>query len=253
MYMEGLHLNRPITFRHASLRFFAEGESHVNRVCEDDVLLLVFDGVLRFTENGVPQTVGAGNYYIQRRGLLQRGDAVSEAPRYLYVHFRGEWSEEAASLAPRGSFSYAKLQRLMEELDSLSHRGAPYVLKAGKFYELLAALYQQRPTESVADRMAAYLERESGRAVSIEELCGAFHFSKNHVINLFKKAFGVTPILYLNRVRLRKARYDMEVTSDPIEEIAARCGFGNYSHFYKLFCRETGTSPHKWRERTRER
>ena len=45
----------------------------------------------------------------------------------------------------------------------------------------------------------------------------------------------MTPITYMNDLRLRKAEYLMEVTSDPLESVAAQCGFQNYSHFYKLF------------------
>ena len=51
--MNGIDLNKPIAYKHASLRFFNKNEHHIDRFCEDDVLLLVFDGVLRFSEDGV--------------------------------------------------------------------------------------------------------------------------------------------------------------------------------------------------------
>ena len=34
--------------------------------------------------------------------------------------------------------------------------------------------------------------------ISLEKICKEFHFSKNHIINIFKKEFGVTPIKYIN-------------------------------------------------------
>ena len=76
-----------------------------------------------------------------------------------------------------------------------------------------------------------------------------FYFSKNHIINIFKKEFGVTPIKYINNLKLNRAKYLLEVTSDNLEEIAIKSGFNDYSHFYKLFQKETGISPSVWRNK----
>lgn len=74
---------------------FQPGEKHVTRICSEDVLLLVFSGVLRFVEDGVPVEVHGGEYYIQKRGLLQQGVVPSDCPVYYYVHFSGTWSDES--------------------------------------------------------------------------------------------------------------------------------------------------------------
>lgn len=63
-------------------RAFQPGEKHVTRVCPEDVLLLMFSGVLRFTEDGVPVEVRGGEYYIQKRGLSQQGQVPSDCPVY---------------------------------------------------------------------------------------------------------------------------------------------------------------------------
>lgn len=62
--MQGIDLNKPIRYKTASLRFFKEGEHHISRRCPEDVLLLVYDGVLRFSEDGVPFEISAGQYYM---------------------------------------------------------------------------------------------------------------------------------------------------------------------------------------------
>ena len=58
--MTGINMNKPITYLYSSLRYFNANECHVKRFCEEDILLLVFDGVLRFSENGHQQEVHAG-------------------------------------------------------------------------------------------------------------------------------------------------------------------------------------------------
>ena len=139
----------------------------------------------------------------------------------------------------------------MEELDALSHSEASYIAQTAKFYEILTRLEQSRPVDSLACRIAEHIAGAYHEPLDLEELCRVFHFSKNHMINRFKKAFGVTPIVYANRLRLSRAACRMEVTSESLEDIALQCGFRSYSHFYRLFCREYQVSPQKWREKRR--
>ena len=60
----GLNLELLPVYCGSSFRYFEPGEKHVTRVFTQDVLLLVFEGVLRFSENGRPIEVGKGEYYI---------------------------------------------------------------------------------------------------------------------------------------------------------------------------------------------
>ena len=246
--MDGIDLNQPIIYKHSSLRFIKEGEHHITRFCKDDVLLLVYDGVLRFSEGGREYEIHPGEYFIQRRDRHQAGILPSDAPKYLYVHFRAHWEEGQGTLSRRGLFDYAKFKTVMEEMDTLAHSNAPYITKSGKFYELLSSLYQTKPENSVAIKIADYIAKECYQSITLDMLCEEFHFSKNHIINVFKKEFGMTPITYMNHLRLQRAKYLMEVTSDSLEKISEQCGFHNYSYFYKLFFREHGLSPEKWRD-----
>ncbi len=249
--MIGIDMNQNIQYRYASLRFFKEGERHITRTSLYNALLLVYDGVLRFTEDGTDYEVYPGQYFIQRKGAVHQGRLVSDSPKYLYVHFFGTWTEGEDSLPRSGSFDYTKLKTTMEALDTLSHTKAPHVLQASRFYHLLSLLYQHRTTDSAnptTRKIADFISKECQHPLSLDMLCNKFHFSKNHIINLFKRSYHTTPLAYANQVRLERAEYLLEVTSEPIENIAAQCGFQNYSNFYKRFYRKNGISPEKWRE-----
>ena len=249
--MEGIALDRPIDYRYASLRYFKEGEHHVTRVCREDVLLLVFEGVLRFRENGQDYEIHPGQYHIQLQDSIQDGPFASDAPKYLYVHFHAHWDEGDAILPRSGSFEYGALRELMEELDRLAHSRAACILQIGAFYRILSALYQKSQADTHAARLADFIAKEYAGTISLERLCEEFHFSKNHIISIFKKEFGLSPIAYTNRLRLEKAEHRMEMTSETLEDIALQCGFACYSHFYRLFQRKNGMSPEKWRLRKR--
>lgn len=245
-------MDRSIHYINASLRFFKEGEHHISRYCDDDVLLLVYDGILRFSENGKQYEVSAGEYFIQRHGMYQAGELASDAPKYLYIHFLAEdWADEGRILLRNGSFEYSALKADIEEMNKLSHSGSPYISKAGKLYNILSALYTKKTVPTIADEISDFIVKNCNKEITLSILCNEFHFSKNHIINIFKKAYGMTPIAYLQKQRLQQCEYLMEMTSDSLENIATAGGFNNYSYFYKLFIRKNGISPEKWRENKR--
>ena len=131
----------------------------------------------------------------------------------------------------------------MYEIDKLSHDNALLVQKSAKFFELLVLLQKKYAPLTNAEKFLNFINESDLGEISLELLCDKFHFSKNHFINIFKKELGVTPTKYINDLKIKHAKYLLEVTSDTLEDIAVQSGFRNYSHFYKLFCRESGLSP----------
>ena len=135
--MQGINLDKPINYRVASFRYFEKGECHCTRFCEDNVLVMVFSGVLRFSENGNQVEVKAGEYYIQKKNCNQGGEIPSDSPKYLYVHFNAEWTGEETALYYKGKFDYSLLSSLMQKLDYASHNNALYSEQHYLFLKLL--------------------------------------------------------------------------------------------------------------------
>lgn len=250
--MYGINLNKDIKYLFASILFFDKKEYHVNRICEYDVLLLVFDGVLRFTEDGVCYEVHPGEYHIQKRGSLQEGTVPCDSPKYLYIHFDAEWTSESL-LPKRGKFDYEYLKGDIEQMHMLSYSNAPYILKAGRFYRILSKLCKSNGAGNLAHKISEYIIENFDQNINIDTLCEKFSFSKNHIINVFKKTYGMTPNVYLNMIRLKKIEELLAVTSDSIEVIAFNCGYRSYSHFYRQFIRKNNISPEEFRKQKRNK
>ncbi|MBO5042024.1 MAG: helix-turn-helix transcriptional regulator [Clostridia bacterium] len=246
--MHGIDLNSPIQYEFASFRFFEKKEHHIERFCCVNVLLMVYEGVLRFSEDGEQVEVGAGEYYIQRKNRYQAGELPSDAPHYLFVHFDGEWSEQPDALPYRGSFDYTKLSELMQQIDTASHQKYVYAEQQYLFHKLLLSLRQKMPSNTLADRLSKYVEENIAAITSLADLCEAFHYSMNYVERLFQREFGVSPIHYINDVKIKKAMYLLETTSKPISEISEECGYFDYPYFFKRFVQKTGVSPSEWRK-----
>ena len=246
--MVGIDLDKPIIYKDSSFREFEEGEHHVTRFCKDNVLLLVYEGVLRFSEEGVPKEVTKGEYYIQRANCHQGGERASDMPKYLYVHFDCEWSHVGKTLDCAGIFDCDELLPLMKEMNERAYGEYGYCERLSSFLNILMKLKTEPEKMDLCERIAGYIQQNYKSLRTLDEICKKFRYSKNHVINLFRSRYDMTPFEYLNDVKLKRAMYLMRVTSNSVEEISLECGFNNYSHFYRLFIRKNGLSPSKWRE-----
>jgi transcriptional regulator GlxA family with amidase domain len=65
----------------------------------------------------------------------------------------------------------------------------------------------------------------------------------------FSKATGMTPIEYVQTLRLEEAKHILESTDDPVEAVAHEVGYEDASYFSRLFRRTVGLTPAQYRKR----
>lgn len=65
----------------------------------------------------------------------------------------------------------------------------------------------------------------------------------------FKRATGMTPMVYVHTLRLEEAKHLLETTDDPVEAVAEAVGYEDASFFGRLFRRRVGLTPRVYRQR----
>jgi len=75
--------------------------------------------------------------------------------------------------------------------------------------------------------------------------------SVRHFTRVFTEEVGETPGRFVERVRLEAARLELESTSDTLEVVAARCGFGSSETLRRTFQRRLRVTPDGYRRRFR--
>lgn len=73
--------------------------------------------------------------------------------------------------------------------------------------------------------------------------------SETHFRRIFQETMNMTPVEYVNFVRIRKACELIDKTDISMEEVAGKVGFVTPSTFNRNFRRIVGTSPYQWKKR----
>jgi AraC family transcriptional regulator len=99
----------------------------------------------------------------------------------------------------------------------------------------------RRALEQISDHLDQ--EQDISLAVVAEEVgMSYYHFSRS-----FKQSIGLSPINYITRQRIERAKRLLAETELPISEIALRTGFSSQSHFTTSFRRLAGVTPSSFR------
>lgn len=104
--------------------------------------------------------------------------------------------------------------------------------------------------EKVDPRIRVVLEllrREYGRIISIGELARKANLSESRFCHLFKGQMHRTPMQYLERYRMQRACEMLKMSSEPISQIASRCGYQDALYFSRIFRKHMETSPREYR------
>lgn len=70
----------------------------------------------------------------------------------------------------------------------------------------------------------------------------------SYLSSLFHREYGCTLTEFINKQRIDKGIALLRLTSKPVQEIAAECGIQDVNYFIKLFKKQTGFTPNRYRE-----
>lgn len=92
-------------------------------------------------------------------------------------------------------------------------------------------------------RIGRYLDEHLGDNVRLDDLARVAAVSRFHFARCFRSSTGESPMAYLRRLRVERAKQLLALGGQPISDIAIAVGFYDQSHFTRQFTRLVGTTP----------
>ena len=102
---------------------------------------------------------------------------------------------------------------------------------------------------NMISRSLDYISDHYMEDIKIENLAKSCHISETHFRRLFTSYMKVSPLEYINTVRIQTACDLLQKTDAPVADIAHKCGFTTNSTFNRNFKQLMGVTPIEWRKR----
>jgi len=99
--------------------------------------------------------------------------------------------------------------------------------------------------------IAESLQKNLGSTDNLETLADEFNMSPSQLSRRFAAAFGMPPVAYRTNLRMHKARRLLTETALKLQAVAIACGYENAFYFTRVFTRETGQAPGRYRKTRR--
>lgn len=103
-------------------------------------------------------------------------------------------------------------------------------------------------TDTLMQKAAKYIRTNYMEDLSLEAVAAHVNISPTYFSKKFKSSTGFGYKEYLINVRIQEASNMLLETNEPINEIAAKCGFNDSDYFGNAFKRTKGISPLKYRK-----
>ncbi|GHV54128.1 AraC family transcriptional regulator [Spirochaetia bacterium] len=101
-----------------------------------------------------------------------------------------------------------------------------------------------------AAKLFDYVKENYRQSLCMEDLIKVSGMSASHILRVFKHHIGYSPFVYINRLRVLKARDYLIQTTKPITDIALDLGYNDSNYFSRCFKKYSGFSPREYRDNT---
>ncbi|MBI2519966.1 MAG: helix-turn-helix transcriptional regulator [Bdellovibrio sp.] len=100
---------------------------------------------------------------------------------------------------------------------------------------------------AVARALTILRDEVNSQDLDLQQIATRAGLSKFHFVRAFQQKKGMTPIRYLNNLRVDIAKQKLQARKQSIIDIAEDVGFNDLSTFNKAFKRHSGMSPTQYR------
>lgn len=108
-------------------------------------------------------------------------------------------------------------------------------LQSGQNYEIIA-------------KAKRFIETNFNNSITLKNIANSVNLSPIYFHNIFTSACGISPHDYLINCKIAEAKKQLWDSKIPLNLVAENCGFGCQQYFTKIFKKQTGITPGKYRK-----
>jgi AraC-like DNA-binding protein len=238
------------------------GHAYGPAVRDHHLIHIVASGRGTFYAEGKAYPLGAGQGFIIFPGQVTTYRADDRDPWvYGWIGYEGRGASmltEATGLTradPVFSVDWREdpLERIRRVTRAASGERLYDLMLLSQLYALLYEIGRARPSPredpaaQIHRKAVWYLEGNFQRDVRIQDAAAFVGLSRSQLFRVFQKLDGMSPMAYLNGLRVEQAARLLRGTGLTLEQVAASSGFASVRRLSAMFRAATGISPGAYR------
>lgn len=221
-----------------------------------DGFIYVLSGSAGYTFGNKSFTVKKGDVFYLAKSSTYDIRIIEFEYSFIFVNFSFDFSDERESEVYNGTAISALEGMFFKMLKSWSFGNFSDKIECKAYlYTIYATVvretafgYAPAKIKKQLEKTIDYFSRNFGNPeLTVTDLAKMCEVSEGHFRRIFLKAYHMPPVKYMNLYRLNAARQMLASTDLTISETAARCGFNSVYYFDRMFMREWGIQPGRYK------
>lgn len=165
------------------------------------------------------------------------------------------WTKESFLLL-NNQHVYSNISRLIQNM--ASDRSSNPLTASNTLKELIFSLLQTQARDlllsnidklSTRNRLAhavRYIRSNLDQKITVKKLADLACLSESHFFRAFQNEIGESPLNFINKERIKKAKQLIKYERLPMAQAAEFSGFSNPNYFSRIFKKMEGRTPTEW-------
>ncbi|MDR3535023.1 MAG: GlxA family transcriptional regulator [Acetobacteraceae bacterium] len=124
-----------------------------------------------------------------------------------------------------------------------------FLKRPGGQSQFSATLTAQMGPAPALEAVQAWMAEHLAADLTLPAIADQAGMSVRTLSRVFREAAGMTPIDFVELLRVEAARRMLETTAEPLKRVASRCGFGSADSMRRVFLRRIGVGAADYRTR----
>ncbi len=227
-------------------------------------LIFVLDGAGTFQQNGQAYRLGKNDMFCLFPQVIHEYYTDPEAPlRKIFIAFDGKGAPrllERIGLSQRhphaaGMLTPEAVGLMWDFLDSVRGGGDSDLGRLVFFHQIFDRLSAIAADAAMDDTLNIswlqqgyeYMEIHYAEGITVEKVSAHVGVDRTHFTKQFRRTYGLTPIAFLQELKMREAQLLLTQTACTLSEIAHSVGYPDLFSFSKAFKKRLGTAPTQYR------
>ena len=180
-----------------------------------------------------------------------------EVMELLSSRKRGQFNFIPAELAQKYGIDeiFRRMEAACTQKDSHTHvlmltYTVELIIQIQKILETENICYKKPDTNEKSNSIRLFIDHNYKRNISVPDIAESVYMSSAYASRLFKKETGMTIKAYLNMRRVTRGK-NLIMEGRKATEIFDKCGFSDYSTFYRAFVKFVGMTPEEFKDSCR--